>query len=71
MFGFINDSFTGKEQGEGHRVQVGYRKGADIGQKNLRFSVWDTAGTACESSVWVLQKWIYSYLASVILTALF
>ena len=48
MFGFLQDSFTGQEQGQSHRVQVGYRKGAASAQTNLRVIVQHKAGTAGE-----------------------
>ena len=48
VFGFLNDSFTGVEQGQSHSVQVGYRKGADSAQANLVLNVRHTEGTASE-----------------------
>ena len=46
VVGFFKDSFSGVEQGPGHSVQVGYKKGADVARQNLRFTVQSTPGTA-------------------------
>ena len=48
VFGFVQDSFTGVEQGLGHMVQAGYQKGAEQAVQNLIFDVVDTPGTASE-----------------------
>ena len=48
VFGFLQDSFTGQEQRQSHRIQVGYRKGAASAQTNLLVNVQHTEGTAGE-----------------------
>ncbi len=48
MFGFLQDSFVGTEQGPGYMVEVGYQKGADVAQTNLVLDVVSTPGTASE-----------------------
>lgn len=48
VFGFLEDSFIGMEQGQGYTVQVAYLKGADAATTNLQFNVQDIPGTARE-----------------------
>ena len=52
VVGFINASFTGREQGPGHSVPVGYLKGGTIAGQNLEFDVGSTPGTASEFVVY-------------------
>ena len=47
VVGFLNTTFSGVEQGPGHSVPVGYRKGSGT---NLVFNVGSTPGTASESN---------------------
>ena len=42
VIGFINNSFSGVEQGPGHSVPVGYRKGSG---QNLVFNVGNVPGS--------------------------
>ena len=48
VVGFIDASFSGVEQGPGHNVLVGYKKGAAVANQNLVFDVISTPGTASE-----------------------
>ena len=48
VFGFLQDSFAGAEQGPGYTVDVGYQKGAEQAQANLILSVVSIPGTASE-----------------------
>ena len=46
MYGWFNDSFTGKEQGSSVSIPVGYQKGAAVAAQNLVFDVADQPITA-------------------------
>ena len=48
VFGFLQDSFSGIEQGPGHMVEVGYQKGAEQAGVNLILNVMSIPGTASE-----------------------
>jgi hypothetical protein len=48
VFGFLQDSFVGMEQGPGYTVEVGYQKGAELARTNLVLSVVSVPGTASE-----------------------
>ena len=49
VFGFLNASFSGVEQGRDHSLPVGYLKGASQGpSRNIPFNVINTPGTASE-----------------------
>ena len=48
VVGFFNTSFSGVEQGPGHNLPVGYKKGAAVANQNLVFNVRSTPGTASE-----------------------
>ena len=45
MYGWLNDSITGVEQGPGISIPVGYQKGAAQAAQNLIFNVVDQPGT--------------------------
>ena len=52
VFGFLNASFSGVEQGPGHSLPVGYLKGASQGpSRNIPFDVTNTPGTASEFTI--------------------
>ena len=46
MIGWFQESFTGIEQGPGHVIQAGYRKGRETAARNLIFNVTNIPGTA-------------------------
>ena len=48
VVGFINDTFSGVEQGPGYLVPVGYLKGGAVAGQNLVFDVENTPVTASE-----------------------
>ena len=48
VFGFLQDSYSGIEQGPAHMVEVGYQKGAEQVGASLILNVVSVPGTASE-----------------------
>lgn len=46
VFGWLQESFSGIEQGPAHALQAGYRKGKETAAQNLVFNVTNLPGTA-------------------------